>query len=440
MKEFCFGSDQQYAWLENLISDGQCHVFQCVLPACCAPDHCRLGFEKADAVYIAYIDKGIKTTAEEQSFLQFLQNGECKFTCIEDMASFFRSLQSLFGTHDEPSPAPKKQEKKPEEKPDTEVVDIEGLVTEWEQKTRPKIISPEAISAPLKQMVFGEDEAIDQLCELIALNRMRKTDKLLTVMLLGPTATGKSETAKSLAEVLTDVTGTKYDFIEVACSEFVSEHSVHRFLGAPPGYVGHGQPTVLEPVRKNPHHCIVLNEIEKSHPKLVETLMEALDTGILGMADNSKPIDLNQCILVFTSNLPISMKEYEAANDFQRAEMCRDAFTKHCGRPEISGKIGNFIVYRELPVEALVRITLKFIRLELRNYDLKLGSAEKPLIHYFLDCESDYGARAIAINVTSTVGKQLQRFLLNHSESSEALAGRTISLSGTIDSIQFNFV
>ena len=70
---------------------------------------------------------------------------------------------------------------------------------------------------------------------------MRKKSKLLTVMLLGPTATGKSETAKSLAEVLSDATGTKYGFIELAGNEFVGEHSVHRFFGAPPGYVGHGQ-------------------------------------------------------------------------------------------------------------------------------------------------------------------------------------------------------
>ena len=434
MREFVFGTEYQYNWLDNLISDGQCHVFNnCVLPSSCTPDHSRLGFEKADSVYIVYIDRGITTTADDQSFIHFLQNGETKFTCMEDMVEFFRSLQPLF---DATIPAGSTYTETQRENITTEAVDIQALVAERNQKAKPKLLSPDAISAPIKQKVFGQDEAIESLAELITLNRMRKNSKLLTVMLLGPTATGKSETAKSLAEVLSNATGTKYGFIELAGNEFVGEHSVHQFFGAPPGYVGHGQPTKLDPVRKNPYHCIVINEVEKADLKLIEGLMEAIDSGYLGMADNSKPIDLNHCILLLTSNLPINMEEYSAANDFHRSEMCRDAYTKHCGRPEISGKIGNFIAYQPLSVEAVAQIVIKFIRTELDNYNLKLGTVSNSLMNYFLDCESTYGARVIALNVTTTVGKQLQRFLLRSGDP-EAFAGKTVSISGSIDSIQF---
>ena len=349
MREFVFGTENQYNWLDNLISDGQCHVFNnCVLPESCTPNHSRIGFEKTEAIYIVYIDRGVATTADDQNFVRFLQNGETKFTCLEDMMEFFHSLQPLFGSG---VSSALNCSIKQEETTETDPVDIKALVAERNQKTKTKLISPDAISNPIKKDIFGQDDAIDSLTELIALNRMRKKSKLLTVMLLGPTATGKSETAKSLAGVLSDVTGTKYDFIDLAGSEFVGEHSVHRFFGAPPGYVGHGQATVLDAVRKNPYHCIVINEIEKSDPKLIEGLMEAIDTGYLGMADNSKQIDLNHCILLLTSNLPIDMEKYSAANDFQRSEMCRDAYTKHCGKPEISGKIGNFIAYQSLSVE-----------------------------------------------------------------------------------------
>lgn len=432
MREFAFGTEQQYNWLNNLISDGLCHVFHnCVLPSSCTPDHSRLGFEKAESVYTVYIDRGITTISEDQNFNHFLQNGEIKFTCLEDMMEFFHSLQPLFTEM-----VPSSSMCAPEQGENTEAVDIQALVAEHKEKSKPKFISPEAISTPIKQNVFGQNDAIDSLAELIVLNQMRKNSKLLVVMLLGPTATGKSETAKSLAEVLTDATGKKYDFIELAGSEFVGEHSVHRFFGAPPGYVGHGQATALDAVRKNPYHCVVINEVEKAHPRLIEGLMEAIDTGHLGMADNSKPIDLNHCILLLTSNLPINMEEYSAANDFYRSEMCRDAYTKHCGRPEISGKIGNFIAYQELSIEAIARIALKFIRLELENYNLKLGTVSKPLMDYFLDCKTAYGARAIALNVTSTVGKQLQRFLLRWG-GPDALAGKTVSLFGAIDNIRF---
>ena len=215
MREFVFGSDQQYRWLENLINDGRCHVFNnCTLPDSCTPSHCRLGFEKADAVYVAYIDRGISTTSGKQSFAHFLQNGEAKFTCMEDMMEFFRSLKSLFDATNIQAPSSAVSPNRS----GAEVVDMDALVAERQQKTERQMIDPAAISTPLKQKVFGQGEAIDSLAELIALNRMRKTDKLLVAMLLGPCATGKSETAKSVAEVLSDVTGTKYGFIELAGS------------------------------------------------------------------------------------------------------------------------------------------------------------------------------------------------------------------------------
>lgn len=246
------------------------------------------------------IDHGVTTTAEDPNFARFLQDGETKFMSMEDMSEFFHSLQPLFNTDASASSVCTEKQK---ENSETEAVDIQSLVAERSQRDKPKLLSPDAISAPIKQKVFGQDEAIESLAELIVLNRMRKKSKLLTVMLLGPTATGKSETAKSLAEVLSDATGTKYGFIELAGNEFVGEHSVHRFFGAPPGYVGHGQPTALDAVRKNGYHCIVINEVEKADLKLIEGLMEAIDSGYLGMADNSKP---STSIIVSYCSHPIS--------------------------------------------------------------------------------------------------------------------------------------
>lgn len=444
MKEFAFGTAQQFAQLDIMISDSQCHVYNnCTLPASCTPDHARLGFEKAGKIYIMYIDRGISTTSANPDFIRFLQLGEARFNCLVDMIDFLHSLQPLFdaaAVHMPVTPAaagPSMTVESDVPIPDNEVVDMAALVAERKQRAKCRLVNPEAISTPLKQKVFGQDEAINTLAELVVLNRMRKEKKLLVAMLLGPTATGKSETAKSLADVLSEVYGTQYGFIELAGSEFIGEHSVHRFFGAPPGYIGHGQPTALDAVRENPFHVIVINEIEKGDPRLIEGLMETLDNGYLGMADNSKPIDLNQCILLFTSNLPIDMQAYASASDFQRAEMCRDAFTKHCGRPEISGKIGNFIVYRELATEPIARIVIKFIRKELDSYDLKLGSIDQPLMQEFLDRETAYGARAIAGTVGATVGRQLMYRILQEPQQ-DALAGKTVALRGTLEDIQFD--
>ena len=418
------GTEAQFSWLEDLLSDGMCHVFEdCILPDCCTPTHSRLGFEKSGSIFIAYIDCGIQTTSQDRAFRSFLEKGEARFICMEDLIEFFHSLNSLFS--DSPAAVT----------PVSEPVDIDALVAQRSGRDSRALLNPDAVSTPLKEIIFGQDQALDTLAELICLNRLRKKEKLLVVMLLGPTATGKSETARALSQVLTSVTGNAYGYIEVAGSEFAGEQSVHRFFGAPPGYVGHGNPTLLDAVRKQPRHVIVINEIEKGHPKLIEGLMEALDTGILGMADNSGSIDLNQSILLLTSNLPIPLDQYNAASDFQRMEMCRDRFSKHCGRPEISGKIGNYIVYQPLSTEAFARIVVKFIRSELDNFGLRLGTVSNSIMNEFLDCETSYGARAISLNVSATIGRQLQRLLLKNG--CRLPEGQTVHIGGTLKNIEF---
>lgn len=287
----------------------------------------------------------------------------------------------------------------------------------------------------LKKKIFGQDEVIDALSEKIVMNNIRKDKKLLTITFLGPTGSGKSETAKSLAKIMTQLYNKDYGYIEIAGNEFIGEHTIHRFFGAPPGYIGHGSPTILEPIRKNPYHIIVINEIEKADNKILIALMEAIDTGILGMADNSKSIDLNRCIMLFTSNISVNMQKYESSSDFERSEMCRDIFTKACGRPEISGKIGNFLVFKSLSEDALTNIVIKFICEELENYGLELGYIDEYLMIDFLKIRTKYGARGIRALVNESIGKNLlrTRMLRNIKE-------KKIFLKGTIDNVEFQYI
>ena len=98
MKEFVFGTAAQFDWLEALLADGRCHVFEhCVLPPGCTPGTARLGFEKNSSVYILYIDYGIKTTVQDAKFCSLLEQGEVRFVCMQDMVEFLYALQPLFG-------------------------------------------------------------------------------------------------------------------------------------------------------------------------------------------------------------------------------------------------------------------------------------------------------------------------------------------------------
>lgn len=235
MKEFVFGTAAQFDWLEALLADGRCHVFEhCVLPPGCTPGTARLGFEKNSSVYILYIDYGIKTTVQDAKFCSLLEQGEVRFVCMQDMVEFLYALQPLFGAAApsagaEPDRAPAAPPVAEETPSEDDVVDMAAVLEQREKREQPQLVDPEKISGPLKKHVFGQDDALNDIAELVAVHKMQKKEKILTVMLLGPTATGKSETAKSLAKILTEIYGTEYGCIEVAGSEFASSHTVNRF-------------------------------------------------------------------------------------------------------------------------------------------------------------------------------------------------------------------
>ena len=208
---------------------------------------------------------------------------------------------------------------------------------------------------------------------------------------------------------------------------------VQRFLGSPPGYVGHGTSgTILEPVRSNPYHVILIDEIEKAHPKVLVALMEAMDTGLLGMADNSSSIDLRHCILLFTSNISVDAKAYKEASDLERAELCKDAFTRHCGKPEISRRIQDFLVFVPLSEEAQIRVIIKFARKALSNYDAELARIDEGLMADFLRCKTKYGAAELGNRVTRAIGRQLLR-----QREPDLIRGKRLLLTGTMEEMAF---
>lgn len=303
-------------------------------------------------------------------------------------------------------------------------------VREIEQKKQKRILWPDELAAELMRDIYGQDEAIKKISELISANLRRKQPEVEVIVLFGPTGVGKTEVGKALPGALEKLTGQSYGFHQIALNEFVGEHSVNRFFGSPPSYIGYKDPTIFEPVRSNPFQVYLMDEIEKATDRIYTGLMECFSSGVVHLADNSPDIDLSHVIFVITSNIPVDMKAYDEASAFRKKEICRNTLAKACGHPEIAGKITNCIAFHELPVDALTDIVSKFVVEELLNYDMKLEHMDEELMVQLKEQHSNYGARGVrdavreAITAVTVYDRSIERY-----------KGRKVILSGDIENI-----
>jgi ATP-dependent Clp protease ATP-binding subunit ClpA len=156
------------------------------------------------------------------------------------------------------------------------------------------------LEAELKTRVFGQDRAIEQLTAAIKLGRAGLRDERKPIgsyLFTGPTGVGKTEVARSLAEVM------GVELIRFDMSEYMERHTVSRLIGAPPGYVGFDQQGLLtEAVNRTPHAVLLLDEIEKAHPDVFNLLLQIMDYGKL-TDNNGKQADFRNVVLIMTSNV-----------------------------------------------------------------------------------------------------------------------------------------
>lgn len=426
MREFARCSEADYQDLENLLSDGQLYIYKNrELPPGCLPSRTRVGFEKDGPFYVLYIDNGISTTIQDPDFAAWIQTGVVRFASLDDMEEFWHRIGTLFG---EPVEAQCIEDHH-------FVIDRERLHAIQKESNQPRTVWPEEIAQQLKQQIYGQEEAINQLAEGIALNRMKRRARPYVALLLGPPATGKTDTAKNLAEVLSTVYEQDYGFIHIDCNTYRMEHSVQSLLGAPLSYTGSDKPTPLEAVRVNPFTLILFDEVEKAHENLLVALMQALDQGELALNNARPAIDLTHCIILFTSNLAIDMKAYERASDYERDEMLKDRFTEYCHRPEISRRITDYMVFRNLDDDAAADVLIKFTQRALDDYGARLHHIDEELVAAFLSSKTKYGATEIDKRISRAIGKYI-----NTRHDIGVIRGKYVDINGTPQNIEIDVV
>ena len=214
----------------------------------------------------------------------------------------------------------------------------------------------------IKQKLFGQNKAVGTLVEsiLVAKSGMRPTNKPIgSFLFVGPTGTGKTELCRQLASNL-DVTLRKYDM-----SEYMEQHSVSKLIGAPPGYVGHaeggaGSGKLINDVEETPNCIILLDEVEKAHPSVMNLLLQVMDDGRL-TSSTGKVADFSNAILIMTSNLGAAQKSKLAigfSNDNNDASL--QAVTKFFS-PEFRNRLDAMVEFVALQREHIDMIVDKSI-------------------------------------------------------------------------------
>lgn len=249
--------------------------------------------------------------------------------------------------------------------------------------------------AELKSKVIAQDPAIDKLVSAIQRSRIGLKDPnrpIGTFMFLGPTGVGKTYLAKKLAEYMF---GSADAMVRIDMSEYMEKFTVSRLVGAPPGYVGYEEGGMLtEKVRRKPYSIVLLDEIEKAHPDVFNTLLQMMDDGRL-TDSNGRTVDFRNTVIIMTSNVGTrQLKDFGRGIGFSAMEgmsdqqVSRSVIQKALNKqfsPEFLNRIDEIITFDQLDLNAILKIidielesVLK--RIETIGYKLEIEPEAKTFI------------------------------------------------------------
>ena len=213
------------------------------------------------------------------------------------------------------------------------------------------------LESRLKKSVLGQEEAVDAVAMAIKRSRagLNPPNKPIgSFLFVGPTGVGKTELAKELARVL----GVHFERFDM--SEYMEKHAVSRLIGAPPGYVGYEEGGLLtEAIRKHPYTVLLLDEIEKAHPDLINILLQVMDNATL-TDNNGNVADFKHVILIMTSNVGATEANVMG---FKKESVSKfDEALKYHFTPEFRNRLDAIIRFKPLSVEIVEGIVDKFIK------------------------------------------------------------------------------
>ncbi|MDD2906936.1 MAG: ATP-dependent Clp protease ATP-binding subunit ClpA [Sulfurimonas sp.] len=230
--------------------------------------------------------------------------------------------------------------------------------------TKNEITSLLQLEENLKARVIGQDKALNAVTQAIKISKAGLTPRnkpIASFLFSGPTGVGKTE----LALALSDILGINFERFDM--SEYMEKHAISRLVGAPPGYVGYEQGGLLsEAIKKHPYTVLLLDEIEKAHPDLVNILLQIMDSAVL-TDNNGYKANFQNVILIMTSNIGAAARNVMGFN--KDSSISKNEELKSFFAPEFRNRLDAIVEFKALEKETIIGVVNKFIQ-EL-NKDLK---------------------------------------------------------------------
>ncbi|KAF2959655.1 ATP-dependent Clp protease ATP-binding subunit [Thermotoga sp. 38H-to] len=280
----------------------------------------------------------------------------------------------------------------------------------------------------IHQRLVDQEEAVEVVADAIRKARAGIKDPnrpVGTFLFLGPTGVGKTELAKTLAEVLF---GSENALIRIDMTEYMEKHAVSKLIGAPPGYVGYEEGGQLtEAVRRRPYSVILLDEIEKAHPDVFNILLQIMDDGRL-TDSKGNVVDFKNTIIIMTSNIAsdLILNYVKEGKSFDEIEERVREELKHYFRPEFINRIDHVVVFKPLTKEhmkQIVEIMIKRLEARLKDKNIKLTITETAK-EYLAERGYDptFGARPLRRLIEREIETPLARMII----SGEVQEGQTV--------------
>ena len=302
--------------------------------------------------------------------------------------------------------------------------EIADVVAKWTGIPVAKLLESEKkkllhLDDEIKKRLRGQDEAVRLVTEAIQRSRAGVSDPSRPVgsfIFLGPTGVGKTELAKSLAEVLFD---DENAICRIDMTEYMEKFSVSRLIGAPPGYVGYDEGGQLtEAIRRRPYSVVLFDEIEKAHPDVFNVLLQILDDGRV-TDSQGRTVDFKNTIIIMTSNLGSHyllegiMPDGSISPDAEEMVMQE---LKAAFRPEFLNRLDEIIIFNPLSredLEAIIEIMLRGLRERLSEKGLTLEVSESAKTHMIdVGYSPQYGARPLRRYIQSSAETLIAKAIL----------------------------